>query len=121
AALGKPLSESYASFGPAVAAASIAQVHRAEVVTPEGRKPVAVKVLRPHVERRFRVDLEAFTFAARRAEALSAEAPRLRLMETVNPLRRSVAIEMDLRLEAAALSEMAENTKADPDFRVPTV
>ena len=28
---------------------------------------------------------------------------------------------MDLRLEAAALSEMAENTKADPDFRVPTV
>ena len=28
---------------------------------------------------------------------------------------------MDLRLEAAALSEMAENTKDDPDFRVPTV
>jgi ubiquinone biosynthesis protein len=39
----------------------------------------------------------------------------------VATLRRSVAIEMDLRLEAAALSEMAENTKADPDFRVPTV
>ena len=36
-------------------------------------------------------------------------------------MRRSVAMEMDLRLEAAALSEMAENTKADPDFRVPTV
>jgi ubiquinone biosynthesis protein len=121
AALGKPLSEVFASFGPAVAAASIAQVHRAEIVTPEGRKPVAVKVLRPHVERRFRVDLEAFTFAARHAENLSAEARRLRLIETVNTLRRSVAIEMDLRLEAAALSEMAENTKADPDFRVPTV
>ena len=30
-------------------------------------------------------------------------------------------MEMDLRLEAAALSEMAENTKADPDFRVPAV
>ena len=28
---------------------------------------------------------------------------------------------MDLRFEAAALSEMAENTKADPDFRVPVV
>ncbi len=36
-------------------------------------------------------------------------------------MRRSVAIEMDLRLEAAALSEMAENTKDDPDFRVPAV
>ena len=88
---------------------------------PTGRKPVAVKVLRPGIERRFRVDLDAFTFAARRAEALSAEARRLRLIETVATLRRSVAIEMDLRLEAAALSEMAENTKADPDFRVPAV
>jgi ubiquinone biosynthesis protein len=121
ASLGKPLSESFASFGPAVAAASIAQVHRAEIETPDGRKAVAVKVLRQDVERRFRVDLEAFVFAARHAESLSSEARRLRLIETVNTLRRSVAIEMDLRLEAAALSEMAENTKSDPDFRVPTV
>ena len=30
-------------------------------------------------------------------------------------------VEMDFRLEAAALSEMAENTKDDPDFRVPSV
>ena len=52
---------------------------------------------------------------------LSAEARRLRLIEVVETLRRSVTIEMDLRLEAAALSEMAENTKDDPDFRVPTV
>ncbi len=80
-------------------------MHRAEVVTPEGRKPVAVKVLRPNVERRFRVDLEAFTFAANQAERLSAEARRLRMIETVATLRRSVALEMDLRLEAAALSE----------------
>jgi ubiquinone biosynthesis protein len=121
AALDKPLNEIFVAFGPAVAAASIAQVHRAEVASADGRKPVAVKVLRPHVERRFRVELDAFTFAARRAEDVSAEARRLRLIETVATLRRSVAIEMDLRLEAAALSEMAENTKADPDFRVPSV
>lgn len=120
-ALGKPLNEVFVKFGPAVAAASIAQVHRAEVATPDGTKSVAVKVLRPGVERRFRTDLEAFTFAAARAERLSPEARRLRLIEVVATLRRSVAIEMDLRLEAAALSEMAENTKADPDFRVPTV
>jgi ubiquinone biosynthesis protein len=119
--LERPVAQAFASFGPAVAAASIAQVHRAEVVKSEGRKPVAVKVLRPNVERRFRVDLEAFTFAANQAESLSAEARRLRMIETVATLRRSVALEMDLRLEAAALSEMAENTKADPDFRVPSV
>ena len=120
-ALDKPLTQAYVSFGPAVAAASIAQVHRAEVMTPDGLRPAAVKVLRQDVERRFRVDLEAFSFVAETGERFSAEARRLRLIETVETMRRSVAMEMDLRLEAAALSEMAENTKNDPDFRVPTV
>src|SRR5262249_17531644 len=120
-ALGKPVGELFASFGAPVAAASIAQVHRAAVATGRDRRAVAVKVLRPGVERRFKVDLDAFVFAARNAEKMSAEARRLRLVEVVETLRRTVAIEMDLRLEAAALSEMAENTKNDPDFRVPTV
>ena len=118
----RPLSSVYASFGPAVAAASIAQVHRAEVVTAEGtRKPVAVKVLRPGIERRFRVDLDAFYFAARNAERFSSEARRLRLIEVANTLDRSVRLEMDFRLEAAALSEMGENTREDADFRVPGI
>ncbi len=54
AALGKPLNELFLSFGPAVAAASIAQVHKAEIETPDGTKPVAVKVMRPGVDLRFR-------------------------------------------------------------------
>jgi ubiquinone biosynthesis protein len=119
--LGQPLADLFASFGAPVAAASIAQVHRAEVVTDGGRRAVAVKVLRPEVERRFKVDLDAFSFVARNAEKTSAEARRLRLIEVVETLRRSVALEMDLRFEAAALSEMAENTRDDPDFRVPSV
>jgi ubiquinone biosynthesis protein len=121
ASFGRPVSEVFASFGPPVAAASIAQVHRATVASANGPRPVAVKVLRPGVERRFHADLRAFTFVARRAEELSAEARRLRLIEVVDTLRRSVTVEMDFRLEAAALSEMAENTKDDPDFRVPAV
>jgi ubiquinone biosynthesis protein len=121
AAFGRPLNETFASFGPPVAAASIAQVHKAEVETPEGRKAVAVKVLRPNVERRLRSELESFFYAARKAEARSLEAQRLRLIEVVSTLARSVAIEMDFRLEAAALSEMSENTHEDADFRVPSV
>ena len=121
AALDKKLSDVFVAFGPPVAAASIAQVHRAEIETPAGRRAVAVKVLRPGIERRFKVDLAAFEFVARNAELMSAEARRLRLVEVVDTLARSVALEMDLRLEAAALSEMAENTKDDPDFRVPAV
>jgi ubiquinone biosynthesis protein len=119
ASLGKPLNAIYAAFGPVVAAASIAQVHKAEVDTPDGLKTVAVKVLRPGVERRFKVDLDAFFYVAEKAEAWSIEAQRLRPIEAVSTLARSVAIEMDFRLEAAALSEMAENTKTDLDFRVP--
>ena len=121
AAFERPLAELFAVLGPPVAAASIAQVHRAEIDTPAGRRTVAVKVLRPGIEQRCRVDLDAFAFVARRAEALSAEARRLRLIDVVETLRRSVVIEMDMRLEAAALSEMADNTKDDPDFRVPAV
>jgi ubiquinone biosynthesis protein len=120
-ALGRPLRNVFSSFGPPVAAASIAQVHRATMTTPAGARAVAVKILRPGVERRFRADLESFYFAARNAEAMSAEARRLRLIETVDTLARSVTIEMDFRLEAAAISEMTDNTKNDPDFRVPAV
>jgi len=128
-AFDRPVSETFAAFGPPVAAASIAQVHRAEILLPGGaedakarpRQAVAVKVLRPGIQHRCRVDLDAFAFVARHAESLSSEARRLRLVEVVETLRRSVAIEMDLRLEAAALSEMAQNTKEDPDFRVPAV
>jgi ubiquinone biosynthesis protein len=120
-AFGKPVHDLFAAFGPPVAAASIAQVHRAELLAGGARRAVAVKVLRPGIERRFKADLDAFTFVAHTAEQLSAEARRLRLIEVTETLRRTVAVEMDLRLEAAALSEMAENTKTDPDFRVPAV
>ena len=121
AAFDKPLTAVYASFGPAVAAASIAQVHRAEVDEDGARKAVAVKILRPGIERRFKSDLDAFFYAARKAENMSLEAQRLRPVEAVATLARSVAIEMDFRLEAAALSEMVENTREDADFRVPSV
>ena len=117
----KPLSAVYASFGPSIAAASIAQVHKATVATADIPRAVAVKVLRPGIEQRFHSDLAAFAYAAERAEESSAEARRLRLIETVETLRRSVLLEMDFRLEAAALSEMAENTKDDQDFRVPAI
>ena len=107
-ALGQPLRDIFTAFGPAVAAASIAQVHRAEINKAGERCAVAVKVLRPGIERRFKIDLDAFTFAARRAETISAEARRLRLCEVVDTLRRTVALEMDLRFEASALDQFCK-------------
>ncbi|KQU54935.1 2-polyprenylphenol hydroxylase [Bosea sp. Leaf344] len=116
AAHGLPAEQVFAEFGPPVAAASIAQVHRARLK--DGRE-VAVKVLRPGIRDRFQRDLAAMRFGAEWAERRSAEARRLRFSGVVDTLARSVTMEMDLRLEAAALSEFAENTREDADFRVP--
>ncbi|HZE53053.1 MAG TPA: AarF/UbiB family protein, partial [Bradyrhizobium sp.] len=98
--LERPITQAFASFGPAVAAASIAQVHRGQTERDGVRTSVAVKVLRPHVAARFRRDLADFFFVAHQAEIYSAEARRLRLVEVINTMSRSVAMEMDLRLEA---------------------
>ena len=119
--LGQPLTEAYASFGPPIAAASIAQVHKATVREGDAVREVAVKVLRPRVADRFRADLSDYYFAARLAERLVPDSRRLKPIGIVDTLARSMAIELDLRLEAAAASEMAERTADDPGFRVPTV
>jgi ubiquinone biosynthesis protein len=111
----------FVSFGEPVAAASIAQVHRARVWDREGEREVAVKVLRPGVERRFGRDLSDMFFAARTAERFAPELRRLKLVEIVEALARSVRIEMDFRLEAAAASEFGENVSADEEFRVPKI
>ena len=121
AAFGAPIDGLYESFGEPVAAASIAQVHRAAVRTSGGPKPVAVKVLRAGVERQFARDLSDMFFAARLAERLAPELRRLRLVEVGETLARSVRMEMDFRLEAAAASEFAENSREDPEIRAPAI
>jgi ubiquinone biosynthesis protein len=118
-ALGRPLDVLFSDFSEPVAAASIAQVHRARAKLAEGERVVAVKVVRPGVREQFARDLQAMRFAARHFERFVPDARRLRAREVVETLARSVSIEMDLRLEAAALSELADNTAEDTDFRVP--
>ena len=121
ATLGQPIAELFASFGPPIAAASVAQVHRARIRDDKGERDVAVKVLRPGVDDRFRADLADYYFAARLAERFVPDSRRLRPVGIVDTLARSMAMELDMRLEAAAASEMAERTRDDPGFRVPTV
>ena len=121
AAFWRKISEIFVEFGPPIAAASIAQVHRAKV-SDEGKiRDVAVKVARPGVQRRFRRDLGDMYFAARLAAKFMPDADRLQPISVVDTLARSVTIEMDFRLEAAAASEFAENTASDLDLRVPLV
>ena len=121
AAFGRTIDQMFVEFGEPVAAASIAQVHKARIRDGKGEREVAVKVLRPGVERRFRRDLSDMYFAAHVAELWFPDLRRLKPIEVVDTLARTVKIEMDFRLEAAAASEFAENTRAEDDFRVPHV
>jgi ubiquinone biosynthesis protein len=120
-AFGKPIDEIFLYFGEPVAAASVAQVHPARVAYPNGERKVAVKVLRPGVERQFRRDLSDMHIIARMAERFSAEGRRLRLVEVVDTLARTVKLETDFRLEAAAASEFRDNVAEDDDIRAPAV
>ncbi|WP_269930773.1 2-polyprenylphenol 6-hydroxylase [Aminobacter sp. HY435] len=119
--LGRKVSDLYTSIGEPVAAASIAQVHPAEVATPAGPRKVAVKVIRPGVRRRFFQDLESYFLAARLQERYIPSSRRLRPVQVTETLAQTTKVEMDFRLEAAAYSELGENTRDDPGFRVPAI
>ncbi len=121
ASLGGKLEDHFVEFGPPVAAASIAQVHKAVVIDNGERRTVAVKILRPGIEKRFKRDLDSYFFAARLVERWHEPSRRLRPVAIVENLARTTELEMDLRLEAAAMSEMAENLGPDDGFRVPRV
>ena len=115
----RPIDRLFTSFDEvAVAAASIAQVHFAR--TTDGQE-VAVKILRPGIAEAFTGDLNLFLWLAGLGERLQPALRRLKPVEVVQTLAEVVRIEMDLRMEAAAAAELAENFAGDPDFHVPRV
>ena len=109
--------EVFSEFSDPVAAASIAQVHHARIA--ETGQEVAVKVLRPNIERAFRKDLDAFYLAANWIERLSPASRRLRPLDVVEHFEGVVLGELDLRLECSAASEFADNTAQDAGLIVP--
>lgn len=117
--LGAPVEMLFDDFSPPVAAASIAQVHKARIK--DTGEEVAIKVLRPGIERAFRVDIDAFYFAANVIEFLSPSSRRLRPTEVIAHFEGVVMGELDLRLEASSASEFATNTKDDAGFQLPAI
>ena len=120
AEFGAPIASIFPEFDDApVAAASIAQVHRA--VTKNGRV-VAVKILRPDIEHAFAKDLDLFFWLAQLVQRRMPQYRRLKPVEVINTLKESVFFELDLRFEAAAAAEMADNiSRHEPGLRVPAV
>ena len=107
----------FPDLGPAIAAASLAQVHKVE--TPEGLK--AVKVLRPGVDRQIMTELRAMKRAATTIEQVDKASRRLEPLAFVETVSAAMEKELDLRLEAGGASEFAEIAAKSDAFHVPEV
>ena len=119
--LGENTYNSIINLGEPVAAASIAQVHKAQINDNGTIKDVAIKILRPNIKKIFNEEIDAIMLFAFLVESFIKKTKRLKLVEVVFLLKEITNLEMDLRFEAAAANEYAENTKNDVGFRVPQI
>ena len=119
--LGNENFESITDISEPIAAASIAQVHFANINISGQKKNVAIKILRPNIEKIFNEELDALQLLAYIIQNLVKKTRRLKLVEIIQLLREITNIEMDLRFEAAAANELYENTKNDIGFNVPKI
>ncbi len=119
--LGDNLYNSIINLSEPVAAASIAQVHKAQIDDSGIIKDVAIKILRPNIKKIFNEEVDALMLFAYIIESLIKKTKRLKLVEVVFLLKEVTNLEMDLRFEAAAANEYAENTRNDAGFKVPKI
>jgi len=117
AALGDDWDQYFSDISEPVAAASIAQVHKAHLRS-DGTA-VAVKVLRPGIERAFKRDIDAFYLGASLVEIFAPFTRRLRPREVIKHFEGVVAAELDMRVEGAACAEFVANTEKDAGLQVP--
>jgi ubiquinone biosynthesis protein len=108
----------FGQISDAMAAASIAQVHKA-IVPREG--PVAIKILRPRIEKRLRREMAALAFGARTIEYFAPQSRRLEPVQFVETVSNALERELDLRLEAGAAAEFREVAMQDGFLSVPQI
>ncbi len=116
---GQPAQEVFVKFdAEALAAASIAQVHVAQLHTGE---EVVVKLLRPGVRRQIERDLEVLYALAGMARRYWSDARRLRPVEVIAEYEKTVLNELDLMREAANASQLRRNFIDSDQLYVPEV
>src|SRR5262249_57958960 len=104
-----------------VPAAWMARVHFAAPREADGSRgrDVAVKILRPGIELAIERDLELFAWLAFMGERTQPRLRRLKPREIVRIFSEQIRLEMDLRIEAAGMSEINENFADDPTYNRP--
>jgi len=119
--LGNETYNSIINLSEPIAAASIAQVHKAQIDDGGIIKDLAIKILRPNIKKIFNEEIDALMLLAFLVESFIKKTKRLKLVEVVFLLKEITNLEMDLRFEAAAANEYADNTKNDSGFKVPKI
>ena len=119
--LGNETYNSIINLSEPIAAASIAQVHKSQINDNGIIKDVAIKILRPNIKKIFNEEIDALMLLAFLVESFIKKTKRLKLVEVVFLLKEITNLEMDLRFEAAAANEYADNTKNDSGFKVPKI
>lgn len=115
--LKRPLAEVYAEFEETpIGSASIAQVHRGRLKT--GRR-VVVKVQRPGIAEKVRVDLEILHQVAALAERHLEETRVHQPTAVVEEIRRTLSQELDFTIEAAHLERFARQFAGEPTVHIP--
>ena len=118
--LGNKIEAIFRNFSEPIAAASIAQVHYGEIVEGDKTISVAIKVLRPNIDTIIYQEMERLEWLTSFMENFS-EFKRLRPKSIIQKAKEVIKFELDLRYEAAAASELSENTKIDETFYVPKI
>jgi len=116
---GRDIPELFSRFDPIpIAAASIAQVHRARLHTGE---EVVVKVRRPGIQEHVETDIEALMLLAMVAERHIPNSEIYDPTGQVRELSRTIRREMDLSLEGRTIERFATNFVNDPTLYFPKV
>ena len=115
---GKPWQDVFSSLSPPIAAASVAQVHKATLL--DGTV-VAVKILRPDIHARMQKDIDVLKMVTGFGHTFVRSSRRLKPKEFAETTARAVSLELDLRLEAAAASELGEAAIETGLFSVPEI
>ena len=116
---GIQLSEIFSAFDETpVAAASIAQVHKATLISGE---KVAVKILRPNITKQYKNDIIFLEFFTKFVTKFIKNSKRLKLHEVITVFRESMHCELNLMMEAAAASRFADNFVGDDSIYVPKI
>src|SRR5208337_4165233 len=115
--LGRPLLEIFAEFGEkSIAAASVGQVHIAKLHSGE---KVAVKIIRPGIDRRIKDDLRLMYFLAAKVEKTLEIGRIIGATNLVREFERNITRELDMMIEAGSIEKFAVNFAEVEEIYIP--